>query len=51
MNDFEMIDVSDEQKRRDKFMVGIYIALVVLLVLGLAIYFFGYNFLKPFIKV
>lgn len=52
MDDFEMIDVSDEvKKKQDKFMKGIYISLIVLVVLGLLVYFLGYDLLKPFIKV
>lgn len=51
LKEMEMIDVSDGEKKKDKFMIGIYISLAVLVVLGLAIYFFGYNILKPFIKV
>lgn len=55
-----MIDVSDGKdkkvsepvkKKKDKFMMGIYIALLVLIVLGLVTYFFGYDVLKPYIKV
>lgn len=46
-----MIDVSEEEKKQDKFMRGIYISLAILVVLGLVVYFFGYEFLKPFIKV
>lgn len=56
MNDMELIDMSDiedtpKEKKKDRFMLGIYISLVVLVVLGLLIYFFGYDILKPFIKV
>ena len=52
MDEFEMIDVSDEvKKKQDKFMKGIYISLAILLVLGLLVYFFGYEVLKPFIRV
>ena len=51
LKEMEMVDVSDGEKKKDKFMIGIYISLTVLVVLGLAIYFFGYNILKPFIKV
>ena len=49
MDDMQMIDVSEDKK--DKFMTGIYISLIVLLVLSLIIYFFGYELLRPFIKV
>lgn len=51
MNDMDMIDVSDTPKKKDKFMIGIYISLAVLVVLGLLVYFFGYEFLKPYIEV
>lgn len=51
MNDMEMIDVSDTPKKKDKFMMGIYISLIILVVLGLLTYFFGYGLLKPFIEV
>lgn len=60
MDEMEMIDVSDGKdkkvsepvkKKKDKFMMGIYIALLVLIVLGLVTYFFGYDVLKPYIKV
>lgn len=51
MNDMEMVDVSEDVKKKDKFMIGIYISLVVLVILGLIVYFFGYNLFEPFIKV
>lgn len=51
MKDMEMIDVSEGEKKKDKFMIGIYTSLAILVVLGLIVYFFGYNILKPFIKV
>lgn len=47
----DFIDVSDNVKKKDKFMIGVYVSLVVLVVLGLVVYFFGYDVLKPFIKV
>lgn len=49
----DFIDVSDKmpEKKKDKFMTGIYISLIVLVVLGLTVYLFGYQLLKPFIKV
>ena len=51
----EMIDVSESTnkdiKKKDKFMTCIYISLIVLVVLGLITYFFGYDLLKPFIGV
>ena len=54
MNDMEMIDVSEstnkDVKKKDKFMTYIYISLVILVVLGLLTYFFGYDLLKPFIE-
>lgn len=49
-NNMEFIDISDV-KKKDKFMIGIYISLGILLVLGLLTYFFGYDLLKSFIKV
>lgn len=51
MNDMDFIDVSDNVKKKDKFMIGVYVSLLVLVVLGLVVYFFGYDVLKPFIKV
>ena len=53
MNDeMEFIDVSEPlKKEKDKFMIGIYIALGILIVLGLLTYFFGYDLFKNFIKV
>ena len=52
MNDMDIIDISDDNKeKKDKFMVGIYISLIVLVVLALITYFFLYDVLKPFIKV
>lgn len=51
MNDMEMVDVSEDVKKKDKFMIGIYISLVVLVILGLIVYFFGYDLLEPLIKV
>lgn len=50
-NDMNIIDVSDEKENKDKFMVGIYISIIVLVLLGVITYFFGYELLKPFIKV
>lgn len=49
-NDMQFVDVS-EPKKKDKFMIGIIISLVILFVLGLLIYFFGYDLFKGFIKV
>lgn len=55
MNDMEMIDVSEftnkDFRKKDRFMTYIYISLIVLVVLGLLTYFFGYDLLKPFIEV
>lgn len=56
MNDenMEILDFDEkkeEQKKQDTFMKKIYISLVILIVLGLLVYFFGYNIFKPFIKV
>lgn len=53
-NNIEVLDIIDDQnkiKKKDKFMFGIYLSLVILIVLGLLIYFFGYELFKPFIKV
>lgn len=54
MDDFELIDVSDNvtsTKKRDKFMLGIYISLIILILLTIILYFFGYELFKPYIKV
>lgn len=51
MDDFEMIDVSEEEKKKDNFMIGIYISLIILVVLGLLVYFFGYDIVKSYIQV
>lgn len=52
MKDMQMIDVSDNlSKKKDNFMIGIYISLIVLVILGLITYFFGYDLLKSFIEV
>lgn len=53
MDDMELIDVSDDkiEKKKDKFMIVIIILLIILVVLGLLTYFFGYDLLKPYIKV
>ncbi len=52
-NDMDFIDVSEEKKvkKKDRFMTLIYILLIILVVLGLITYFFGYELLKPLIKV
>ena len=50
MNDMEMIDVS-EVRKKDKFIKRVYISLIILVVLGLVVYFFGYGLFRPFIKV
>ena len=50
-NDMAMIDVSDSSKGKDKFILGVYIALILLIVLGLITYFFGYDLLKSYIEV
>lgn len=49
MDNLEIIEI--DEKKDDKFMKGIYISLIVLVILGLIVYFFGYEVLKPFIKV
>ncbi len=48
-DELEFIDVSE--KKTDKFMVGVVISLIILVLLGGLTYFFGYDLLKPFIKV
>lgn len=52
-NDLELIDVSEEKvnKKNDRFMMVIYFLLILLVVLGLITYFFGYEVLKPIIRV
>ncbi len=56
MKDMDLIDVSDNHVKKkkhfqDKFMLFIYILLVLLVILGSTIYFFGYEFFKPYIRV
>ncbi len=52
MDDMRLVDVSEgETVKKDRFMIGIYISLIILLVLALVVYFFGYEILKPIIKV
>lgn len=51
MDDMEMIDVSEEVKKKDKFMTFVYVSILVLVILSLMVYFFGYDLLKPFIEV
>lgn len=54
MDDFELIDVSDNvtsTKKKDKFMLGIYISLIILILLTIILYFFGYELFKSYIKV
>jgi len=52
-DDMQIVDVSDDAPitKKDVFMKCIYISLIVLIVLGTLVYFFGYNILKPFIEV
>ncbi len=52
-DDMSLVDVSEDKvvPKKDRFMLGIYISLILLLVLGLITYFFGYEILKPIIKV
>lgn len=38
-------------KNKDKFIIGVYISLIVLVLLTLIIYFFGYDLFKSIIKV
>lgn len=49
----ELVDVSEDKtiKKKDRFMIFIYISLILLIILGLLTYFFGYDLLKPIIKV
>ena len=51
--DMQLVDVSEEKpvRKNDRFMIGIYISLALLVVLGLITYFFGYEIIKPIIKV
>ena len=62
MSDLEILDVSDAKdesiemidittKKKDTFMRVIIISLIILIVGTAFLYFFGYSFLKPFIKV
>lgn len=53
MNDMDFVDISgsEKPKNKDTFMIYIYISLIVLLVLSFIVYFFGYDILKPYIKV
>lgn len=54
MNELDMVDVSEDTNKvikKDKFMIGIYISLIILVVAGLLIYFFGYELFEPFIEV
>ena len=51
MDNMEFVDISDDVKRKDYFMIGIYIAIAILIIAGSLIYFFGYDFFKQFIKV
>ena len=37
--------------KKDKFIFGIYISLIILVLLTTIIYFFGYELFKPIIKV
>ena len=53
-DDMSIIDVSyenNDNNGKDKFMIGIYISVIILVLLGVMTYFFGYELLKPFIKV
>lgn len=36
--------------KKDKFMIGVYISIIVLILLTIIIYFFGYELFKPIIK-
>lgn len=49
-SNFDMVDVSDV-KKKDRFIKGVYISLIVLVLLSLLVYFFGYELLKPLIRV
>ena len=53
MDNMEFVDISesDDVKKKDYFMIGIYIAIAILIITGSLIYFFGYDFFKQFIKV
>ena len=49
----ELVDEKKKKtvKKKDRFMLFVYISLILLIVLGLITYFFGYDLLKPIIKV
>lgn len=52
-DNMDFVDVSEDKKtkKKDRFMLYIYISLILLAILGLLTYFFGYDLLKPIIKV
>ena len=41
----------NETHKKDNFMIGVCISLIVLIILTVIIYFFGYELFKPIIKV
>ena len=43
--------IKNDSPKKDKFMIGVYISLIVLVVFTIIIYFFGYELFKPIIKV
>lgn len=49
----EILNLNEKKSvnKPDRFMRIIYISLVLLVLLGTLIYFFGYNLFKPFITV
>ena len=55
MSDFEILDLNEKtglkKRSNDKFMKIVYILLIILAVTSSLVYFFGYEALKPFIKV
>ena len=46
-----MEDISTSTPKKDYFMRFIYLLLIVLVILFNVIYFFGYEFFKPYIEV
>ena len=52
MNDnIEVLEIENEKKKKDWFMMLIIILLIILVVSFCLVYFFGYDVLKPYIKV
>ena len=48
----DFVDISeDTNKKKDKFLIFVIVSLSFLVISFLLIYFFGYEILKPYIKV